>query len=84
MKTNCIPEDLHKELVAIKLEEGNKNAAELIKKLIIEYKRKKFLEASGIFRASMKKQGLTLKELLKRSRKIREEIVNGKFPNLCD
>ena len=79
MKTISLPENLHKELVVLKLDENRKNTAELIERLIISYKQQKFLEASRKFRKAMKKKGLTLKELLKSSREIREEIANEWF-----
>ena len=82
MKTIAIPEDLHKELVTIRLEEGNKNAAELIRKLLIEYKRRKFEQASNFVIKAMKEKKLNLNELLKKSKKIREEVVNEQFPDL--
>ena len=79
MKTIAIPEDLHRELISLKLKEGNKNAAELIAKLISEYKKKKLDDFSSEIRERMQEKGLTLQELLRRSRKIREEIANERF-----
>ena len=80
MKTISVPEELHKDLAKLKLDENRKNTAELIKQLVIEHRRQKFLRSSEIFREAMKKKGLTLKELLKRSRRIREEIADEGFP----
>ncbi|MBI3622474.1 hypothetical protein HY212_00135 [Candidatus Pacearchaeota archaeon] len=79
MKTIGIPEDLHKELIRLKLEGGNRNVAEIIKKLIYEYKKRQFLEFSDLFRESLAKNKKSFDTILKQSRKIREEIADEWF-----
>lgn len=79
MKTIGIPEDLHKELVELKLEEKNKNMAEIIKTLVVSYREQKFLELSQKFRSMLKKDGKSFSEFLKESRKIKEEIADEWF-----
>ena len=79
MKTISIPEELHKELIGLKLEERKKNAAQLIEELILEYKKQRFLTASGIFRNALKEKKLSFSALLEKSAKIREEISNEWF-----
>lgn len=81
MKTIAIPEDLHKELMQLRLQKGNKNTAELIKEVLFEYRQKKFLEASNLFRKKLKEKNISFEELLKRSRKIREEIADEWQPD---
>lgn len=81
IKTIQMPEELHKKIVALKMQEGAKNAAELIDKLIIEYKKQKLNKASEIFRAALDKSGMTFDEFLKESRKIREEIADEWYPD---
>ena len=81
MKTIGIPEELHKELINLKLEEKNKNTAELIRNLLIAYKKQRFLEASNLFSKGLKQKNISFKEFLKRSRKIREEIANERGDN---
>lgn len=76
MKTIGIPEDLHKELVNLKLEQRDKNIAELLRKLILAYREQRFLEASKLFRERLKEKKISLAQLLKESRKIREEIAD--------
>jgi predicted CopG family antitoxin len=76
MKTIAIPEDLHRELVSLKLEGANKNAAELIRKLIGEYKKKRILEFSNLFRKKLAEKNISFEEFLRRSDKIREELAN--------
>ena len=80
MKTISIPEDLHKELVNLKLEERNRNMAGIIKNLILTYKEKRFLNNSLRFREKLKKSGKSFEGFLKESRKIREEIADELFP----
>lgn len=79
MKTVALPEDLHKELVKLKLELGNKNTAKLIEELILSYKEQKFFLASELFRKKLREKGISFSELLKRSRKIKEEIADEWF-----
>ena len=81
MKTIGIPEELHKKIVALKLQEEIKTSAELIEKLIIAYRKQKFEEASKLFRKKLKERGMALTDLLKASGKIREEISNEWFPD---
>lgn len=81
MKTISVPEDVHQQLVELKIKEKQKNAAELIKKLIIEYRKKKLEEASRIFREALAKKGITIEDFLKSSRKIREEIADEWYPD---
>ena len=45
------------------------------KKLSHKDKQEKFLKASRLFRKKLKEKGISFSELLKRSRKIREEIA---------
>jgi len=80
MKTIALPEELHKELTNLKLEQKDRNIATLLKKLILAYKEQKFLENSQKFRAMLKKSGKSFEEFLKESRKIREEIADEWFP----
>ena len=81
MKTISIPEDVHKELMKLKLEQREKNSALLIKKLILSYKEKKFQEHSKQFREMLDKNGKSFKQFLKESRKIREEIADDWYPD---
>ena len=79
MKTVGIPEDIHKELIKLKLESRDRNVAEIIRKLIYEYKKRKFLEFSDSFKESLSKSGESFAKILKNSRKIREEISDEWF-----
>ena len=76
VKTISIPEDLHKELVKLKLDYGNKNIAEMIKKLILFYKEQKFLENSRKFREMLRKENKSFDDFLKELREIREEVAD--------
>ncbi len=81
MKTIAVTEENHRELVNLKLQEGDKQVNNLISRLISEHKQRKFLEAGELFRKVLKEKGISFKELLKRSRKIREEIADEWFQN---
>lgn len=79
MKTIALPEDLHRELMELRLRKRNKNTAELIKELLYDYRERKFLEASALFRENLGEKNISFAELLKKSRKIREEIADEWF-----
>lgn len=79
VKTISIPEDLHKELIKLKLDSGNRNVADMLKKLILCYKEQKFLDHSRKFREILKKEGKSFEDFLKELREVREEIANEEF-----
>ena len=81
MKTIALPVDLHKELMKLRIQRGNKNTAELIKEMLFEYKQKRFIEASNLFRDRLKEKNISFAELLKKSKKIREEIADEWLSN---
>ena len=54
----------HKELTLLKLEEGFKNMDELVRDLIIEYKKNRLVKSSEKIRSRMKKLNLSLSDLI--------------------
>ena len=50
MKTISLPEELHKKILELKIQEETKTSAELIEKLYMEYRKKKLQELSDLFR----------------------------------
>jgi len=76
VKTICIPEDLHKELVMLKLDYNDRNIAERIKKLVLAYKELKFLKNSMKFKEMLKKEGKSFDDFLKELKEVREEVAN--------
>lgn len=76
MKTISIPEELHKEIVNLKLGERKKNTAELIEELVLLYKKRKFSEAGEKFRKALKENKKNFSDILKESKKIKEEIAD--------
>lgn len=44
-------------------------------------KNNKFLEASKLFRKRMDERGISLKELLRTSKKVRDEVADEQFPD---
>ena len=82
MKTIALPEDLHKELMKIKLNNSDKSISEILRKMLCAYKEQQFLENSRRFREMIKKSGKSFDQFLKEARKVKEEVVNEQFPNL--
>ena len=61
--TVAVSPEVAKELKLLKIEEGCESLDEMVKKILIEYKKKKFLEASEKFRKRMEEKGLKLADL---------------------
>ncbi|MCD6513788.1 MAG: hypothetical protein ACTSSP_05370 [Candidatus Asgardarchaeia archaeon] len=64
MGTISVSNETRKELLRLKIEENVKSIDELLKKMITQYKKIKFLEASQFFRKRVKEKQIDLDELL--------------------
>ena len=65
MTTVAISPELAKELKLLKMEEGFASIEEVIEKMLVEYKKRRFLEASEKFRERMRGKGLKIEDLTK-------------------
>lgn len=81
MKTIAISDELHNEIISMKIKEKAKTAEELLKKSLIAYRKQKLHEASEMFRNALAEKGITIEDFLKSSIKIREEIANEWYPD---
>jgi len=79
MKTIGISKKVHKDLMNLKLEYGYKKTDVLLEEMIKDFKKERLLKASKIFREGMLKKKLKLKDVIKKSGDIREEIYNEWF-----
>ena len=79
MKTVGIPENVHRELMNLKINYGYKNTALLLEDMVHEFRREKLLEASKEIRKKMSEKKISFKELMNRARKPREEIYDEWF-----
>lgn len=61
----AVSPELAKELKLLKMEEGFASIEEVIEKMLIEYKKRRFLEVSEKFRERMRERGLKLEDLTK-------------------
>lgn len=62
--TIAVSDDLRRELMRLKLEEGSRSVDELLRNLLVDHRKMKFLEASAMFRARMREQGIRLEDLV--------------------
>ncbi len=62
--TIAVSEEVKLSLMRLKIEERVKTFDELLRKMIVAYRKMKFLEASKRFREKMKEKGIGLEELL--------------------
>jgi predicted CopG family antitoxin len=76
MKTIALPEETYKELISLKIQENNRSAAVLIDKLVLEYKKKKFLDANTLFRRKLNEKNVGFSNFLKKSARIKGEVSN--------
>jgi len=63
--TIAVSPRIAKELKLLKIEEGYASLDEVVERMLAEYKKKRFLEASEKFRKRMEKKGLKLADLSK-------------------
>ena len=63
--TIAVSPEIARELKLLKIEEGYASLDELIERILVEYKKKKFLETSEKFRKRMEEKGLKLSDLIK-------------------
>ena len=61
--TISVSRELVKELKMLKIDEGYRNIEELIRRAIVEYKKKKYLQFSKRFRKKMERKGLRIEDL---------------------
>ncbi len=62
--TVSVSEEVRKELMRVKLEEGKRSVDELLEELLLEHRKLKFHEASDLFRQKLSEQGLELEDLI--------------------
>lgn len=79
MKTIALPEDTYKELISLKVQENDRSAAILINKLLLEYKKKRFLDAGILFRKKLNDKNISFSDFLKKSGKVKEEVSDEWF-----
>ncbi len=79
MKTLGVSENVHKELMNIKINYGYKKTDNLIEEMIREFRKEKLIQASLEFRKKMKEKRMSLRNVVGKSRKIREEIYSEWF-----
>ncbi|MCD6483538.1 MAG: hypothetical protein J7L47_00345, partial [Candidatus Odinarchaeota archaeon] len=63
MSILSISEEIKKELMKLKDEEGEENLDSLLKKVIATYKKYKLLKASALFKKKIEEKGLSLDEI---------------------
>lgn len=79
MKTVGMSEEVHKELMSLKINYNYKRTDSLLEDMIKEFKKEKLLEASAAIRKRMEEKKISLKNLAGKSKRHREEIYNEWF-----
>ena len=79
MKTIGISEELHKEIMQLRIQRGIKTVSELLNEMLFEYKQKNFLESSTMFREGLEAHKISFDTFLKKSKLLREEIADEWF-----
>lgn len=62
--TIAVSDETRDRLMRLKLEEGARSLDELLGRLLVEYRRARFLEASRTFRTKLEKSGVRFEDLV--------------------
>lgn len=62
--TISVSEETRKRLMQLKLEEGARSVDDLLDKLLGQYRKMRFLEASDLFRTRLNRKGLRFEDLI--------------------
>ena len=73
-KSIFVSDETHRNLMLAKMEMGFRSLDDMLDELIVEVRKARFLEASEIFRARMRRKGLGLRSLERKGEAIRVEL----------
>lgn len=77
--TISVSEKTKKELDKLKIDLGRRSMDALLKEMLIETKRRKFENASELFRGKLREKGLTIKDIQREGTRVRKEIYSEQF-----
>jgi hypothetical protein len=77
--TISVSEEVKKELAKLKIELGYPSMDSLIKDAIFEMRNRKFEDASKLFKEKLREKGLTIKDIQKESKLIRQQVYREWF-----
>ena len=78
-KSILVSEETHRKLMVAKMEMGFKSMDDMLSRLASEMSKAKFLEASGRFRAGLRRKRLSLAEVTASGEAIRIELFRQWF-----
>jgi hypothetical protein len=78
-KSLFVSDDTHKSLMLAKIELGFRSVDDMLKEIVAEVRKARFLEASDTFTSKMKEKRLSLPVLQNRSEAVRIELFKKWF-----
>ncbi len=78
-KSLFVSDETHKSLMLAKMELGFHSVDDMLKEMVAEVRRARFLEASDEFRAKMREKRLSLPVLQRNSERVRIELFKEWF-----
>ena len=80
-KSLFVSEETHKNLMLAKMELGFRSVDDMLKELVVEVRKARFLEASDVFKSRMREKRLSLSAIQDKSEAIRIELFKKWFRN---
>lgn len=78
-KSLFVSDETHKSLMLAKMELGFRSVDDMLREIVAEVRRARFLEASDEFRVKMREKRLSLPSLQKKSERVRVELFKEWF-----
>ena len=78
-KSLFVSEETHKSLMLAKMELGFRSVDDMLKELVVEVRKARFLEASDVFRSKVREKRLRLPAIQAKSEAVRVELFKEWF-----
>lgn len=77
--TISVSEETKKKLDRLKVDLGSRSMDDLLNVMLVEMKNRRFEESSEAFRKRLKEKNLTIDEVQREGRRVREELYSERF-----
>lgn len=77
--TISVSEETKKKLDRLKVDLGSRSMDDLLNVMLVEMKNRRFEESSEAFRKRLKERNLTIDEVQREGRRVREELYSERF-----
>lgn len=77
--TISLSEETKKKLDRLKVDIGSQSMDDLLNVMLVEMKNRRFEESSGAFRKRLEEKNLTIDDVQREGRRVREELYSERF-----